>query len=191
MLYSYCTTKDSVTEAVVKLRRSPYLILDTEGRDIGSLDGALSLIAVGTANASHIFLFDVVDALSQNDIQPLLDLFADDTYMKLMWDGRQDYVELKESYGYELVNVLDLQIAELVSRWLIRGEGERERTVRIQKLFFGFRPVRENPKAFEGLHVVTGMQRCIEEVKIDTEGKDRASRLRSKLHSRTILRYCP
>ena len=177
MRYTYCTTSRSVVEAVSILRCFSEIILDTEGKDIGSTDGALSIISVGTPDAGRIFLFDVIALCPGNSatkIQPLLDLFSSSSHVKLMWDGRHDNVELWETFGCQLAKVLDLQIAELVSRWEVSKEGERQRTLRLQKGYFGFASVKKDPEAYEGMHLVSGMQKCVEMMGVDRQGIDRS-----------------
>ena len=174
--YNYCTTTRAVHAAVAFLRGSPRLLVDTEGKEIGTTEGCLSIISVGTMNAEYIFLFDVSalatpQEIKRGGLQPLLRLLSDPKYLKVVWDGRQDYFELREMFGCKMVNVLDLQIVELVSRWEVRGEGEAERRIRLEK-FFGKASVWSEPERFDGLHLLCGMQRCVEENNLQVDGKD-------------------
>ena len=36
--------------------------------------------------------------------------------LKVVWDGRMDYLEILSTYGVAIDGVLDLQVAEVVSR---------------------------------------------------------------------------
>ena len=123
-------------------------------------DGALSLICVGTAFAQFIFLFDVV-ALTRYDLQPLLS-FLGSKVMKVVWDGRLDYIELWSTYGISIgKNVCDLQVAEVLSRSTFRAERDDERLSRLVT-YFGPQ-VWKNPLQFAGIHRVVGLQQCLEE----------------------------
>jgi exonuclease 3'-5' domain-containing protein 1 len=175
--YTYCTTARSVCEAVSILKQSEILAVDTEGEEIGKTEGKLSIISVGSVDAVNIFLFDIValarpEADLNGGIRPLLTLLTSPKFLKLMWDGRQDYFEIYELYGVKMVNVLDLQVVELFSRWEKRREKEKHRKIRISKGFFGYAPVRNNPELYEGMHLVSGMQKCVEEFGLNTAGKD-------------------
>ena len=136
-------------------------------------DGALSLICVGTAFAQFVFLFDVV-ALTRYDLQPLLS-FLGGKVMKVVWDGRMDFIELWSTYNISIgKNVCDLQVAEVLSRGNFRGERDDERVSRLA-MYFGPQ-VWENPMQFVGIHKVVGLQQCLEENGYrGLVGKDRKS----------------
>lgn len=137
-------------------------------------DGALSLICVGTAFAQFIFLFDVL-TLTRYDLQPLLS-FLGSKVMKVVWDGRMDYLELWSTYNLSIDrNVCDLQVAEVLSRSSFRAEREDERLSRLVT-YFGPQ-VWKNPSQFAGIHRVVGLQQCLEENGYrGLVGKDRESR---------------
>ncbi|TFL00266.1 hypothetical protein BDV98DRAFT_569511 [Pterulicium gracile] len=112
MRYTYCTTSQPVVEAVSILKCCSEIILDTEGKDIGSTDGALSIISAGMHDAGLIFLFDffaLCPSNSPTNIEPLLNLLSSPSHVKLIWDGRHDNVELSETFGCRLVRVLDFR----------------------------------------------------------------------------------
>ena len=122
-------------------------------------DGALSLICVGTAFAQFIFLFDVL-ALTPYDLQPLL-CFLGSKVMKVVWDGRMDFIELWTNYNVSIgKNVCDLQVAEVISRSSFRMECDDERLSRLAT-YFGPQ-VWKNPMKFAGIHRVVGLQQCLE-----------------------------
>ena len=123
-------------------------------------DGALSLICVGTAFAQFIFLFDVL-ALTRYDLQPLLS-FLGSKVMKVVWDGRMDFIELWSTFNVSIgKNVCDLQVAEVLSRSSFRGERDDERLSRLVT-YFGPQ-VWNDPLQFAGIHRVVGLQKCLEE----------------------------
>lgn len=122
-------------------------------------DGALSLICVGTAFAQFIFLFDVL-VLTPYDLQPLL-CFLGSKVMKVVWDGRMDFIELWTNYNVSIgKNVCDLQVAEVISRSSFRMECDDERLSRLAT-YFGPQ-VWKNPMKFAGIHRVVGLQQCLE-----------------------------
>lgn len=172
--YLYCDSPATYASAVWHLRHAPYLIVDCEGNNLGRAGGSVTLICVGTPFAEHIFLFDVLSPLiSRYDIDALLSLFNDENILKVMWDGRMDYLEILETYGVPMRGVLDLQIAEVVSRSTIRGEGEEARVRRIRNVL-GFH--NRHRARYDGLHAVIGLQRCWRDCGYsDATGKDRKS----------------
>jgi len=142
-------------------------------------DGALSLICVGTAFAQFLFLFDVV-TLTRYDLQPLLN-FLGGKVMKVVWDGRMDFIELWSTHNISIGrNVCDLQVAEVLSRSNFRGERDDERLSRLAT-YFGPQ-VWKNPLQFAGIHRVVRLQQCLEENWYrGLVGKDRESLLRFSL----------
>ncbi|KDQ53924.1 hypothetical protein JAAARDRAFT_209689 [Jaapia argillacea MUCL 33604] len=126
--YTLCDTGVAVEQAVSHLMASPFVLLDCEGRDLGKRGGALSLICIGTSKAETIYVFDV-PTLSQSgsSIATLFELLRSKEVKKVMWDGRMDFVSILDTFGVGIENVVDLQVAEVVSRGVIRGEGEKQR----------------------------------------------------------------
>jgi exonuclease 3'-5' domain-containing protein 1 len=119
-----CVTSDDVAKAVDELAQSDYLILDCEGKDLGRQNGALSLISAGTGRGK----IHLIDALSLDRSSSatwrFFDLLKHQQPRKIVWDGRMDFIELWSAYGISLGGVIDLQIAEMISRTRSRGEGE-------------------------------------------------------------------
>jgi len=89
--------------------------------------------------------------------------FLSQGIIKVVWDGRMDSIELFAALRVRLDKVLDLQVVEVISRKTVRGETDRRRTERLAQGRFGFRIVRENRESFRDLHLVVGMQKCLEE----------------------------
>lgn len=180
----FCDTAATFRFAISILQRSQYLILDCEGHDLGRAGGSVTLICVGTPLAEHIFLFDVISPfLSRLDIAALLSLFTDKNLLKVVWDGRMDYLELWSTYGIALESVLDLQVAEVVSRRTVRGETDAERIKRLKNSYISSAVVRNRQGlSFEGLHAVIGLQRCWKECGFPADnGKDRKSPILSSV----------
>ncbi|EPQ51320.1 hypothetical protein GLOTRDRAFT_123248 [Gloeophyllum trabeum ATCC 11539] len=162
--FSYCDTRSTFDRAISGLRSSRVLLLDCEGLDIGMQGGALSLICVGTESAKAIYVFDV-PMLRDNgvNVNPLLRLLMREDITKITWDGRMDFLEIYETYGIEMKGVLDLQLAEVMSRKGVRKEGERQRTHRLATRYFGFQAVKTQQELFKGIHIVLGMTQCLKD----------------------------
>jgi len=171
--YVYCDHPASFANAVFFLRSAPYLILDCEGNNLGRAEGSVTLICVGTPFAEHIFLFDMLSPfLTRRDIDGLLHLFSDENILKIVWDGRMDHLEIWTTYGVSLQGVLDLQVAEVMSRFYIRGEGEDARARRLRN-HLSIPAAKKLTGRYDGLHAVIGLQRCWKECGYTEEsGKD-------------------
>ncbi|EJD01980.1 uncharacterized protein FOMMEDRAFT_157145 [Fomitiporia mediterranea MF3/22] len=157
-MYTICTTEESVSKAVEVLADAEYIILDCEGRDLGSASGALSLISLGTPHASDIFLFDIL-LLPHHALQILFNAVLSLTpaaraKTKVVWDGRMDYSELFFSYTCPIENVLDLQLADILSR-AKRGQNDKQRLDRLSRRAFPRSEIRK--LQLEEVHALNGM----------------------------------
>jgi len=104
---------------------------------------------------------------------PLLDLLKSERVRKVVWDGRQDFLEILDNYGVCLGAVLDLQLAEVTSRVAVRGESDKNRLQRLSSGYLSFRLVRENKEKLKDIHLVIGLQRCLELTRLENAvGKD-------------------
>lgn len=175
--YTYCVDAATVAHAAQVLARSPFLIVDCEGKNIGASDGVLSLVCIGTANAEHIFVFDVLAlrARTAPALAHVLDLLADPALKKVMWDCRNDFFEIAATYGVTLQGVLDLQLAEIDARTSVRGEKEWKRIARLSGRRLPMPLIKQNPDLFAGVHNLQGMDACLREARLLTTGKDRKS----------------
>lgn len=173
--YVYCDSPATFASGVWNLRQAQYVVLDCEGHDLGRANGCVTLICIGTPLAEHIFVFDVISPLLQrNDIDVLLNLLSDRSILKVVWDGRMDFLEIWATYGVALENVMDLQVAEVVSRKTVRGEGEADRLRRLQSSFVTTQLANGKGVKLDGLHAVVGLQKCWKECGFPAgDGKDR------------------
>ncbi|TCD69771.1 hypothetical protein EIP91_006307 [Steccherinum ochraceum] len=167
--FTYVENYNQLPKVVQKLSRSSHLILDCEGQSIGSPEGILSLISVGTAGSKEIFVLDVLRLHDRTHplLRPFLLLLQNPTVLKIVWDGRMDFAEILATYGVPLRGLLDLQIAEVVSRAGAREEQEYQRRGRLRRVFdkeitmdSSLRPLMRD------FHVVAGLQGIIRECKI-------------------------
>ncbi|RPD70646.1 hypothetical protein L226DRAFT_222551 [Lentinus tigrinus ALCF2SS1-7] len=163
--YSLCSTYESIAVAVTALSNASILVVDCEARDIARTTGVLSIVSISDVDARSVFL---IDALALQDpshpaFKPLFDLLENQAVMKLMWDGRADAIELRETYGVELRGVLDLQLVEVVSRPSVRGETDAVRRQRLSRGYFREMQmdISRNPAEFEGIHQVCGIDTCL------------------------------
>ncbi|KAH7915527.1 ribonuclease H-like domain-containing protein [Hygrophoropsis aurantiaca] len=173
--YLYCNKPGSINYALRYLQNSPYLILDCEGKDIGRTDGVLSLMCIGTANAEHIFVFDVIALRPFYALMvPLLDMLRNPLVHKIMWDCRNDFLEISGVYGIQIEGIIDLQLAEVESRRIFRGEKEWRREGRISAggRRLPVRVVKDDKDLFKDVHVVQGMDACLRECHLATGAKD-------------------
>jgi exonuclease 3'-5' domain-containing protein 1 len=172
--YTLCSTPTAVTNAVALLALSEYLVLDCEGKSIGTTDGILSLICIGTAHSENIFIFDALAlTYAEPAIAPLLNLLKSNQVRKVVWDGRQDFLEIMDNYGISLGGVVDLQLAEVTSRSTVRGENDRKRLLRLSSGYLSYKLVKEKKKELNGIHLVIGLQKCLEQTQLENViGKD-------------------
>lgn len=172
-----CDNVASVSIAITALESLPTIILDCEGRDLGEKGGALSIIILSTtsttASPARTFLIDVL-RLSPTELQPIYDLLSSPHITKVVFDGRMDYSALYHECGVELHNVLDMQLADIVSRGL-RGEQEAERLERLWK-YLGKWEVEKKKYMYEKVVKINGMKDCLREHVIFGMTKDESGK---------------
>ncbi|KZV86319.1 hypothetical protein EXIGLDRAFT_681101, partial [Exidia glandulosa HHB12029] len=151
-----CATASSVERALPLLKASSHLFVDLEGRNLGNEDGALSVISIGTALARDIFIFDVL-SLSVEDIRPVLDLIANTHTLKIVWDGRMDAIDFRRTYNVRFGRVLDLQIADIVSR---PERGVEDEVMMHSVPWHPLHPVRYYDTG--GVHALVGLKQALE-----------------------------
>jgi exonuclease 3'-5' domain-containing protein 1 len=165
LLYEYCTTRKHVYKAISVLSSFPFVILDCEGKSLGQEDGELSLLCLGTPVADEtqsIFVFDMLALSSCPRSRGLLSAFLERGPVKVVWDGRMDAIEIYATLGIPLTRILDLQVVEVVARGAVLGEQDSEREERLARHQFGYYFVKEHRARMRNLHVVRGLQNCIE-----------------------------
>ncbi|KZV68869.1 hypothetical protein PENSPDRAFT_504361 [Peniophora sp. CONT] len=163
--YELCTTRKHVHRALSILSGFPLVVLDCEGRSLGQSDGTLSLLCLGTpvaGDSQHVFLFDMQALAPCPRSRGAIAAFLERGPIKVCWDGRMDAIEIFHSFGIPLTGVLDLQVVEVVARQTVLGEKNQEREERLAKHKFGYRFVEEHRARMGGLHVVRGLQNCVE-----------------------------
>jgi len=170
--FTFCDNLPAFHQAIGVLSRSQFLILDCEGEKLGRQDGRLSLICIGDPLAEHIYVFDCLSpALSPAKMWPLWNLLERPDLLKVVWDGRMDYLEIQSTYGVHLQGVLDLQVAEVASRFW--KENDRDRLKRLGYFRLPYGSPYSHALEHTGLHALTGLQKCFTDSGFGAElGKD-------------------
>ncbi|KAF5381895.1 hypothetical protein D9757_007596 [Collybiopsis confluens] len=155
--FTLCDTEASFLSAVSFLRSSSSLVFDCEGLDLGVDGGSLSLIAILSRN--QIFIIDVLSLTCSLD--PLLSVLASPDILKIVFDGRMDFCALYHSYkrgfNVQLPNVIDLQLADIKSRFL-RQETQEQHSKRLRRCF-SYKQVFDprNADRNNSIHVLQGL----------------------------------
>lgn len=186
-MFTLCETQESVELAAAALSKAPYVVLDCEGRDLGTQDGQLSILSLGTPHAQEIYVIDFV-TLSPDALQPILSLLAGDKVRKVVWDGRMDFNELFYAFSTAIdTNVLDLQVVDIKSRE-IRGHTESMRKRRLSRHDFPFPEVLR--LQLEDLHRLSSLDYALEEHSVrNVAAKESQYSLRSCLYSNSSLHF--
>ncbi|KAJ8520649.1 hypothetical protein ONZ45_g2591 [Pleurotus djamor] len=113
-------TTEALANAISSIEGADYLILDSEGLDLGNVGGRISIIILrpiprGPQRASTIYIVDAI-TLSQETLQPLLRIIQADSPVKIVYDGRMDYTELNSAFNIRMGKTLDMQIVDILSR---------------------------------------------------------------------------
>jgi exonuclease 3'-5' domain-containing protein 1 len=154
-----CATDSDIQSALTAKRTSPYLVLDCEGQNLGTEGGTLALLSIGTASGRDVFLFEAVAlARATPPMDELMALLGASDVTKIMWDCRMDAVALRQC-GVSLAGVLDMQLAEVVSRAAALGEDEYRRLRRLR--FVDEEAPGKAATRYVGVHAVTGMDKCL------------------------------
>jgi exonuclease 3'-5' domain-containing protein 1 len=168
MAYTLCTSERDLATALQTLSQSQHLVLDCEGRELGMQGGALSLISIGTAEGDSVFLIDTISIPRGTPaICDLVALLGRADVHKLMWDGRQDGIALREAYGVVLKGVVDMQLAEVVSRGAARGEDNEARLKRLIHLIGG--KVLHTRNSYLEVHCLAGLDSSLKQFNVGLE----------------------
>ena len=154
-----CDNPGSIASVIARLSDADVVFVDCEGKDLGSQDGLLSTLGLGVYKSPDgpydnpkgelvIYLVDVLafqhptgtisSSSSGSLLRPIFDLLASPKVLKVGFDLRMDASELLHGHGVRLTHVLDLQVADVLSR----ADWEDETTA-LQRLIGYFLPVQE------------------------------------------------
>jgi exonuclease 3'-5' domain-containing protein 1 len=161
--FHLCDNAEKLQIAIDALSTASMVYLDCEGNELGQSEGSLSIISLGVIEPRQgewclsIFLIDVL-AFHGREIEflyPILFILQSNAIVKVVFDGRMDASEFLHGYGILLRRVLDLQIADIISRE-IKGETQ---TMQLNRLK-GSLPRRElvkNEGLFKSVHKLNGL----------------------------------
>lgn len=156
-----CDTDSKWEEALPALRSSPILILDCEGRDLGVVGGALSIVILRTTTGDpQTYLIDM-KSLSIIALNDVYDLLSSPKIQKIVFDGRMDFSALYHESDIELHNVVDMQLVDIKSR-KPRGEKLDEQLKRLCGTFAP-RELWRNRGLYEQVHKLSSLERCLRE----------------------------
>jgi exonuclease 3'-5' domain-containing protein 1 len=165
--YTYCHSEALLHSAIKRLSTSPEILFDCEGKTLGCKGGKLALVSLGTSfhrSRNEIYLVDIL-CYERDTLKPLFDILKDPKRPKIVFDGRNDFSELYHGFGVELKGVLDLQLADIVSR-----DGESEDT-QLRRLSPGIRrgDIEAARASYTMVHRLSGLKGCAIEHKVAVE----------------------
>ncbi|KIK56201.1 hypothetical protein GYMLUDRAFT_174840 [Collybiopsis luxurians FD-317 M1] len=163
-VFTLCDSELSFSSAIAFLQSVPSLVIDCEGLNLGVDGGSLSVISIRSQNET--FVFDIPSLTCPLD--PLFDILMNPGILKILFDGRMDFCALYYRYGIPLTGVIDLQLADIKSRF-IRQESLEEHNKRLRRCF-SFKQVFDprNAHKYEPIHVLQGLGACLIEHKCTT-----------------------
>ncbi|THU86049.1 hypothetical protein K435DRAFT_731824, partial [Dendrothele bispora CBS 962.96] len=160
-------TEISLQKAVTFLSGCSTLIVDCEGLHLGIEGGVLSF--VGIRNVSYTipprsYLFDVL-VLEQSgcSLYPLFQLLFCETIQKVFYDGRMDFCAFYFQYGVVTRNVIDLQVADLYTRFTLEDKKQLLKRMSFQRVCPG--------KDFKAVHFLLGLNACLVKHKVPAPRK--------------------
>jgi len=182
MSYTICNTTDTLDAALQILSLMDRVFLDCEGVGLGSEGGSLSIISLGAMMETKpnepktlvVFLIDV-PALHNRRTRKIMRnrkikrILESKAIRKVMFDGRKDASEFFHGFGVELEGVIDLQIADIMSRSK-RHEGIERQLGRLT-LFVPEWEIIRNRAVYSRLTKLNGLDAALREHGIDVAPK--------------------
>ncbi|KZV88297.1 ribonuclease H-like protein [Exidia glandulosa HHB12029] len=166
--YTYVTNEYVLEDAVRALKDASHIFLDCEGHNLGAVGGSLSLVNLAAADGP-VYVVDVLAPAFNCDegrevLDVMFDVLKDAAVKKVMFDGRMDASEFMHGYGVEMSGVLDLQLADIVSRGL-RGERQKQQIGRLVP-FIHRKDVNGHWADYDGVHRLNGLIKAMGEHKL-------------------------
>ncbi|KZT38431.1 hypothetical protein SISSUDRAFT_1119622 [Sistotremastrum suecicum HHB10207 ss-3] len=169
-----CDNQQTLQGVVATLRRASAIILDCEAQDIGYVGGQLSVISLGVAGSllsskrrgrqyHPVFLVDVL-AFSRRQLRSLYDILEDENVTKVVFGGRHDFTELYHGQGVYMKGVIDLQIADVVSRDILEEDFEDQ----MERLGDRYFDDDVDIDRYDNIHRLNSLVSCVEEHDVDT-----------------------
>ena len=179
--FVYCDSAASVDAALRILANAPFVYIDCEGEDLGTVDGSLSVLSIGVltdeeylvkvigapecgtdtlqGGCLRIFLVDLWVLLPEEK-QPILSFLETSNAVKILWDGRMDACALYNYHTTRMRPTLDLQLIDIRSRTL-RGEADDRRLRRLSRKTFPLSEVKK--MQLVGVHTLSSLDRALKE----------------------------
>jgi exonuclease 3'-5' domain-containing protein 1 len=102
------------------------LAITCQGYDLGYEGGSPCILSFATIERpSQVFHFDLI-TVDRATLQPLFDILRSPSVTKAVFDGRLIASALLHDCGVELVNALDMQLADVTSRTLSGESAEKQ-----------------------------------------------------------------
>lgn len=164
-----CNTPETLRAAFDAISGHSHVFLDCEGHTLGEVGGKLSLLNLGVVPGEggerrpSIFLIDILafQGPKSHHLVPIFDIMRSETVFKVVFDGRMDASELLHGHGVQLRNVLDLQVADILSREK-RGESVQERLGRLVG-FLRQEEITQNRSLYLQVQKLNGLKSAMEE----------------------------
>ncbi|KAJ7636488.1 ribonuclease H-like domain-containing protein [Roridomyces roridus] len=180
--YTLCNTPEKLTTALTTLQDAQILFLDCEGERLGVRGGKLSLISIGVPTHHQqlrVYLIDAL-ALGGSGLRPIWSLLSSPDVRKVVFDGRMDQSAFYYSYNrVTMDNVVDLQLADVKSRWAFRGEKAKQRRARLVP-YLDYGEVNGNKLLYQDMHKLAGLQQVVREHGVVLQ--DHQNRMKMKAH---------
>lgn len=171
-----CNSDTSLEDVLTStLSNCTVIALDCEGDKLGRKGGTLSLISLRPlapkASTGTTSLIDVLAFPKESTIlKRLFSLIESESIQKIVFDGRMDYCAFFYEYGVQMRNVLDMQLADVLSR-AARGQSTKTQNRRL----FGYlspNEVSQNRTMYSNVHRLGALSSCLKDHDIDASPKD-------------------
>ncbi|KAJ3853914.1 hypothetical protein EV368DRAFT_81116 [Lentinula lateritia] len=165
--WSLCDTEELLDEALATtLSSCQVLALDCEGDHLGQRGGTLSVISVRAllppSSSPTTLLIDVVTLTrSSESLKRFFALIECESVQKIVYDGRMDFCAFFYECGVRMRNVIDLQLADILSR-SARGQSVQTQNRKLHGYLDPSQVIREC-SMYEKVHMLGGMASCLKD----------------------------
>lgn len=143
--YVWVDTPPALAEMLARLSAEPVVAVDTESDSLHVYFEKVCLVQLSIPGVDYL-----VDPL-RVDIQPLGDLFANETQEKVFHAAEYDIMCLKRDYGFTFAHLFDTMVAARILGWKRFGLADILQThlnvqldKRLQRFNWGIRPLPES-----------------------------------------------
>jgi exonuclease 3'-5' domain-containing protein 1 len=155
-----CANNYSLRQAINAMEFASVIVLDCEGENLGHRGGSLSLISLRALapQSSEIYLIDII-SLTNDALQPLFNIIKSPSSTKIVFDGRMDYTEFYHGHNITMSGVIDLQLADVISRRQ-RRESDQKRLERLSS-YLPRSEVFGNRHCYAAVERLSGLEACL------------------------------